>query len=150
MNERMIRAILGWGLIVGQLVCIGLALWLASEDKLDKDHGELSATISAIMPLLGVHLVRVVKQFLNQAHDEASLPVSPERFAVSIILPAMLVACVVGALLYKWYGPFWSFSSFIWTFGLLQTTLGASVAIIVEAIFPAKSKSNSKGRAVAR
>jgi hypothetical protein len=146
MTERNIRALLGWGLICGQLTCIGLALCLASWDRLDVEHGELTATNSAIMPLHGVHVVPVIKRFLNQTASEADVQVAPERFFVALAMPSLLVSSIIGVLFYKGYGPAWRFSDYIWTFGLLQTLLGTSVAIIVEAIFPQNPKKALRGK----
>ncbi len=136
MNERRIRALLGWGLICGQVICIALAVWLGAIDHLDSDHGELSGTISAIMPLLGVHLASVVKRFLSQAPNEVDVRVSGERFAAALAIPAMMLVAIIGVLLYKGFGPYWAYNTYIGTFGVLQAILGASVAIIVEDVFP--------------
>src|SRR5262249_19083964 len=135
MTEATIRSIVGWIIIIGHLMTVGLAVILLT-GKLDE--AQLRSILLTLGPVATAYFAAVVTSFLcRRAEFESGPRVNLNFAAIAVILPTLFVAAtmsLVATYPSTLAGNIESLQQ--WIAGI-EIALGGTVGFLIAQLFPA-------------
>lgn len=132
MKNGSFKTLLGWFIVTSQILLIAAIFITDAAGKLEDE--EFSAAIAATVPVLGTYFSAVVLYFLQQDKSRApsgwaAKPASINAVVISLLLPFLLFAAAIGALVMAaagWIGSD-KFGNYMMYMQTAQTTVSGLI-----------------------